>query len=127
MWFSVVTKDENLWLCCTNLFLNHGVYCHNENIIYQGKKMGKGSNYIFLIKICESFAYTLHNLIYVVHLSVNSVTDSFLFLEGSTTLKGPTLRQIYRRKYNKLKENVKKNGLGHFFFFFCCTTGQREH
>ena len=79
--------------------------------------MGKGSNYIFLIKICESFAYTLHNLIYVVHLSVNSVTDSFLFLEGSTTLKGPTLRQIYRRKYNKLKENVKKNGLGHFFFF----------
>ena len=29
--------------------------------------MGKGSNYIFLIKICELFAYTLHNLIYVLH------------------------------------------------------------
>ena len=24
--------------------------------------MGKGSNYIFLIKICELFAYILHNL-----------------------------------------------------------------
>lgn len=98
MWFSVVTKDEKLWLYCTNLFLNHGVYCHNENIIYQGKQMGKGSNYIFLTKICELFAYTLHNLIYVLHLSVNSVVDTFLFLKGSTTLKSPALRQIIQKE-----------------------------
>lgn len=69
-----------------------GVYCHNQNIIYQGKQMGKGSNYIFLIKICELFAYILHNLIYGLHFSVNYVVDTFLFLKRSTTLKGPALR-----------------------------------
>lgn len=54
--------------------------------------MGKGSNYIFLIKICELFAYILHNLIYGLHFSVNYVVDTFLFLKCSTTLKGPALR-----------------------------------
>ena len=52
---------------------------------------------IFFYKICELFAYTLHKLIYVLLLSVNSVIDTFLFLKGPTTLRGPALRQTMQK------------------------------